>query len=85
VAPARGRARLVVRRGGRLYIVCGAGRAARRRPAFIWLPGAALVLVVAFSVFAFVCSPEPPERLQREMPLAQVAHYTAEDFFSSAR
>jgi hypothetical protein len=49
------------------------------------LPGAALFFVLVISVLALVHPVEPPESVQRRLPLAQVAHYTAEDFFTAAR
>ncbi len=59
-----------------------------RRPAtarFLWMPSAAFIIVVLFSAFALVRPPQAPADVQRELPLASVAHYTAEDFFSAAR
>jgi hypothetical protein len=82
---ARKRARIVIARGSRIYLVCGAAAPSRKRRRLVWLPGAALFFVLAISVLAIVHPVEPPESVQRRLPLAQVAHYTAEDFFTAAR
>ncbi len=42
-------------------------------------------MVLVFSLFALAYQPESPDSVQHRLPLVQVAHYTAEDFFSSAR
>lgn len=51
----------------------------------VWLPRVALVMVVIFSAFALAYKPVAPDGEQHRLPLVQVAHYTAEDFFTSAR
>ena len=72
-------------RGSRLYQICGSRAATQRPLGRIWLPGVAVLAFVAFSVFALVHPVESPESIQHRLPLVQVAHYTAEDFFSAAR
>jgi len=84
-ATPRKRGRRSVTRGYRTYEICGFVRLERPYRQLLWLPGAAFALVVFFSAFALIHPPVSPSDLQRELPLARVAHYTAEDFFTAAR
>ena len=72
-------------RGSRIYQLCGARSATEKRRGGMWLPGAAVLAFVAFSLYALVHPVESPDSVQHRLPLVQVAHYTAEDFFSAAR
>ncbi len=84
MARRRKRLRFVVRRGSRRYVVCGAtARPPGRRSA--WLPGATLVIALIASAFFFNRPLVPPDDPQHEMPLAQYAHYSIEDFVQAVR
>ena len=43
-----------------------------------------MLFVLVFAVFALAYGPHQPANPQRELPLAQVDRYTAEDFFTAA-
>jgi hypothetical protein len=50
----------------------------------MFVPGAAMLIVLVCAMCALVHGPLVPPSPQHELPLAQVARYTAEDFFTAA-
>jgi hypothetical protein len=80
----RKRARFVVRRHGRAYELCGDARDVIPERRTMFVPGAAMLLVLICAMCALVHGPLIPPGPQHELPLAQVDHYTVEDFFDAA-